>query len=283
MFGFAYSVNDVAGSGMASSLIDLYGLDCVEDVRDLGSAVRVCSNDTVKIVGFRDDVIYFEFLDSFFDSGVFDAAIVLSRHRASSGVPSLTVHSTGNPGPQALYGGRPFEIAYTRPSYSGSLLYYVWVLSREGYVSSIDFQVTYEATHHGPTGNRIPVVFVELGSSEREWGVREAHDLWARAIDRFIDKGSICGELAIGFGGSHYPERFTRMTIEKGICFGHIIPRYALKNLTPDQVGSIVRRVVESSVEGVDRVYVEEKAAQSAKIKAIIGVLDDLGVGYVIL
>jgi D-aminoacyl-tRNA deacylase len=223
MIGIAYSVRDIASKGIFESLRSLLNIECFDVGGGMEPAVGVCEGGSIRIVGFDEDVIYFEFLDRFFDYRSFDAVIVLSRHRASSGVPSLTVHSTGNPGPQALYGGRPFEIAYSRPSYAGSLLYYVWRASLGGEVS-IGFEVTYEATHHGPTSNRVPVVFVELGSSEREWGLSVGHGVWARAIDMFIDKGSICRELAVGFGGSHYPERFTRMTIEKGVCFGHIIP-----------------------------------------------------------
>ncbi len=281
MIGLAYSVRDVASRGIFRAFVEVAGLRCVDADDGNRPLVNLCEGGSVRVAGFDEDVIYFEFLDRFFDPSNHDAVIVLSRHRASSGVPSLTVHSTGNPGPQAVYGGNPFELAYTRPSYSGSLLYYVWRSSSNGSLGSIEFEVTYEATHHGPTSNRVPVVFVELGSSEREWGIREGHLAWATAIRRFMDEGSICSELAVGFGGSHYPERFTRMTLDRGVCFGHIIPRYALKNLDPGQVSDIARKAVESSVEDIDRVYIEEKAAQSAKIKAIVSVLDDLGVEYV--
>ncbi len=260
--GFAYSVNDIAGNGMGEKLARTLGLICSEDPR--GRARRICEG-SARMIGFVDDVIYLEYLDNYFQG--YDGVVVLSRHRAASGIPSLTVHYTGNPGSSALYGGRPGKLAVSFPSLGSSLLYMV---SLEAGSKGLGiFSVSYEATHHGPTENRIPVVFAEIGSSEREWVLSDAHEAWARAIVRALSEGIRCSSIAIGLGGNHYPGRFTELTLARRVCFGHIIPRYILKDLDESAVASVVEQAVAASSEKIEKIYMEEKAAQANKVRII--------------
>ena len=70
----------------------------------------------------------------------------LSRHRAASGKPSLTVHPIGNPG-EAKYGGRPGVFSPAAPRDMGALLRR---LRHHRDEACLPHDVSYEATHHGP-------------------------------------------------------------------------------------------------------------------------------------
>jgi len=262
--GIAYSLGDPAGAGIASRIVMRRGLKCSEP-GDPRAAVA-CEDRYVRLVGFVDDVLYLEYLDEFFQG--YEAVVVLSRHRASSGIPSLTVHYTGNPGGGALYGGRPGKLGVSMPSLGSSLLRAVYMLTRSRPIGRL-FSITYEATHHGPTDNSIPVVFAEIGSSEKEWVLEEAHDVWASAIDEVLAGGIQCSSISIGLGGNHYPSKFTELTLSSSVCFGHIIPRYVLKELGEGEAVEVVRQALKASSERVDSIYVEEKAAQASKLRAI--------------
>lgn len=269
--GIAYSIRDPAGRGIARRIVERRGLICERSIDP--RAGDICVDQYVKLAGFIDDVIYLEYLDEFFYQ--YDAVIVLSRHKASSGIPSLTVHYTGNPGAEALYGGKPRKLAMSMPSLGSSLLYAIYREVRSSELGSL-FSVTYEATHHGPTENKLPVVFVEIGSSEREWILGESHGAWAKAIDEVIANRIECSSIGVGIGGNHYPSKFTELTLERRICIGHMIPRYILKELSYEETIDIVRQALRVSSEKIEAVYVEEKAAQANKLKAIEKIASEL-------
>lgn len=275
--GIAYSVIDPAGKGIASRILERLGLRCYDGG---SSRASVVCDDPVRVIGFVDDVLYLEYLDEYFPN--YDAVIVLSRHKAVSGIPSLTVHYTGNPGDSALYGGKPRKLARTMPSLGSSLLYNINMLVSSSSIAG-RFSITFEATHHGPTDNSIPVVFAEIGSSEVEWASPEAQDMWARAIIETMGRRIDCSEIAVGLGGNHYPAVFTQLTIRKNICFGHIIPRYVLKDLGELDATQIVEQAIRSSVERIEKIYIEEKAAQSKKIRSIRDMASRIGVEVEIL
>src|SRR5207245_1906124 len=88
---------------------------------------------------------------------------------SKSGVPSLTAHTTGNFGGAEL-GGNPREIGRVNPDL---LKNYLISLAKQGEAVS-GYQVTAEATHHGPTSLNRPVLFVEIGSEEKNWNDRDA-------------------------------------------------------------------------------------------------------------
>lgn len=79
----------------------------------------------------------------------YEGIVFLSRHAAASGKLALTCHSTGNFGP-ASAGGRDSEVAVP---HSQLIMRHIGALwdRREGFEG---FDVTLEATHHGPTSLR---------------------------------------------------------------------------------------------------------------------------------
>ena len=82
--------------------------------------------------------------------------VFLSRHKAASGRPSLTVHPIGNWG-KADYGGVEGKVSGASPKWMTGLLLSIYNNRLPGY------DVCFEATHHGPLVEK-PTMFLEIGS-----------------------------------------------------------------------------------------------------------------------
>ena len=113
------------------------------------------------------------FVETYSEEVEFNDIIFLSKHAAASGIPSLTIHPIGIPWQvdNSMTGGLPGRCS--PPSFRISSLYRSLLSEtrRQGLESK--YQVTLEATHHGPHAD-IPACFVEIGSTEDIWPVKEA-------------------------------------------------------------------------------------------------------------
>ena len=256
MIVLVYSVRDIAGSGTARILKERLGGERCSLPR--AAECTILSNG-VYLVGFDTETIFFDFLDEVFPGSV-EGYIVLSRH--SGGKPSLTVHHTGNPGPEAPYGGKPWSLAPAWPRVTAGLLRIYKQVAEEMELLG-EFQVTLEATHHGPTELRRPIVFIEIGSSEKEWVRRDTQEAMAEAVVRFLETGidSIdCSRVAIGVGDTHYPAKHTRNILEKSYCYGHIFSKHVLGNLTVE----LLEQAIAKTRDPVDTIVLA-KAPSKAK------------------
>ena len=104
------------------------------------------------------------------------------------------------------------------------------------------YEITMEATHHGPTSLQKPVLFVELGSSEKYWGDSKAAGVVGEALVESLTEKRIWSKVAIGFGGNHYPEKFTRLVIEEDYALSFAAPKYALEFVDEEMFGQMLRR-----------------------------------------
>ncbi|MEK9739417.1 MAG: D-aminoacyl-tRNA deacylase [Euryarchaeota archaeon] len=167
-----------------------------------------------------------------------DEVLVLSRHAAKSGLPSLTVHAIGVPG-ETPHGEKGFAggikgIAVP-PSPRFSAIYSA--LRDESSRSELadEFEVSLETTHHGPVLTK-PTLYLEIGSTESEWIRKDASMLWAAVISRVLGLSDASpegewfgeGDVMIGLGGGHYAPRHSDIAIRSGLPFGHLLANYAL-------------------------------------------------------
>ncbi len=167
-----------------------------------------------------------------------DEVLVLSRHAAKSGLPSLTVHAIGVPG-EIPHGEEGFAggikgIAVP-PSPRFSAIYSA--LREESSRSELadEFEVSLETTHHGPVLTK-PTLYIEIGSTESEWIRKDAAMLWAAVISRVLGLSDASpegewfgeGDVMIGLGGGHYAPRHSDIAIRSGLPFGHLLANYAL-------------------------------------------------------
>jgi len=252
MYGLAYSVNDPAGAGIARVLRDKLGLSESSSCRNSENCFQGAN---VVLAGFREDVIYFDFLDERMPRET-EVHIVLSRHSSEARVKSYTVHHTGNFGDHAQYGGNPGELGISSPKVSWLILR---ALSGSWRVSNrVEYEVSYEATHHGPTSLSKPIVFVEIGSSVEEWSDTLNHFIVASSIIKLLESPSADCKPVIGIGGGHYPRKHTDLALKENVCYGHIIPKYALQHLSYETLDKMISR---SDID-IKEIIVEKKGTR---------------------
>jgi D-aminoacyl-tRNA deacylase len=176
-------------------------------------------NINADIIESEDEILYME--NPGFKAEI---CIITSRHKSESGTPVLTAHSPGNFG-RADFGGSNRELSIAPALYLKDALRYL----EEGREKRNPlYEVSFEATHHGPTSLESPILFIEVGSSEREWGDMKACETAAESISRLVESPPEEMPTAIAFGGGHYCRKFSRI---REYAIGHICPKYNLYNL----------------------------------------------------
>ncbi len=156
----------------------------------------------------------------------YDGFIFLSKHAAESGVLALTCHSTGNFS-EAKFGGKNRQIAIPHPDIQKKYLQTLW----ENKSQFLDFQITIEATHHGPTALNKPTIFIEVGTSVKQWNDVSLCTSIATLVDRVLSEPIPICPTAICFGGTHYPEKFTQELLNGKFGLGTVIPKHALDSV----------------------------------------------------
>lgn len=170
----------------------------------------------------------------------FEQIIFLSRHSTlgEKKPRSITAHAVGNWG-KAELGGKDETVVKTDAILIRSLLLDFY----NNKPKALEYEVKQEATHHGPYLSK-STIFVEIGSDQNAWKDKITCDFVCKELIKIIsdyDKEKIKQEKewreVVGFGGSHYCTKFNRLTFDKNskYCFGHIIPDYALKQISDNQ------------------------------------------------
>jgi D-aminoacyl-tRNA deacylase len=191
-----------------------------------------------------------------------DLLIFLSRHASINPRPVLTVHVTGNLR-EAELGGSPRSLPPAAPAMMQAVLRQLVKNCPAGY------RVSYEVTHHGPTELATPSFFVEIGSTEKEWGDEAAGRAIARGILEAIPKDAI--PLA-GFGGNHYAARQTEIALFSRGSFGHIAHSREVSSLDE----TMIRMMMERS--GAVAAYIDKKALLKGELDKLSGTLEALGI-----
>jgi D-aminoacyl-tRNA deacylase len=226
------SSTDLASRTLAEAMIRGQGFSST-GVSLLGRPVY--QKGAILLALFEGHIVEPPNLDDYFNPLEY---VFLSRHSAESGIASLTAHTTGNFSQEARFGGVGRELGRADP---GLLKDYLIALSkRKDRVPS--YEITMEATHHGPTSLAKPVLFVELGSSAKYWGDKEAAGVVADSLVEAITSRKMWEKVAIGFGGTHYPEKFSKAVVEGDLAVSFVAPKYALQHVDEKIVGQMIQR-----------------------------------------
>ncbi len=206
-----------------------------------------------------------------------DLLIFASRHRSKTARPAFLVHTTGNWGKSADFGGEPQDL-----SQSSALLHragFISLTEQESTHSLTEFSLDIEVTHHGPTILDIPLIFMELGSSRAEWKIDDAGVLLANAIISTIQKYNEYKEegnqtVGLGFGGTHYAPNFHRLIRNKNLAMSFICPKYYVQELNKD----LITQMIENTLEKVDYFILDWKGTNSEDKKHIIPLLEEFSI-----
>ena len=206
--------NDPAGHNMAKYLS--------QKMEKNGDVYHSKNFDLIEI---DSPAISADWLDEKYD---YDGFVFLSKHAAESGTLALTCHSTGNFN-EAKFGGNQKELAIPYPNLQKKYLQTLWD-NRESFS---DFEITIEATHHGPTHLKKPSIFVEVGTTEQQWNDESLCSSVAQLVFETLEKPIDSYPFAICFGGTHYSEKFTKELLFGKYALGTVMPKHALEFLNP--------------------------------------------------
>ncbi|MFX1503435.1 MAG: D-aminoacyl-tRNA deacylase [Promethearchaeota archaeon] len=206
-----------------------------------------------------------------------DLLIFASRHTSKTARPAFLVHTTGNWTEDVNFGGESQDLSKTSA-----------LLHKAGFISLIeqeilpqlkDFAIDIEVTHHGPTILEKPLIFMELGSSNKEWVIDHAGELLVRSIINTIFKYLEFNEkrdnkIGLGFGGTHYAPNFHRLIRNKNIAMSFICPKYYIQQLNK----ALIEKMINNTIENVDYFIIDWKGTNSDDKKHLIPLLEDFNV-----
>jgi D-aminoacyl-tRNA deacylase len=248
------SVNP-ASKTIASALIRNHGFE--------STGVRFGSDDlyqsgSVILATIESEIIYPPDLDPYFRT---QAYVFLSTHRAESKIPSLTVHTTGNFTDREVLGANPREVGVIDPDLQKN--YLIALNERRSQLDG--YEITIEATHHGPTSLRRPVLFVELGSTDEQFGDGHAGDVIADALMASFASGRKWDKVALAFGGTHYPQKFNRVLLEGEVALSAVVAKHNLQWIDEAMFGQLIQKTTKFP----SQVMVDWKGAGPHKEKII--------------
>lgn len=267
----AASSKDVAGVNIAKQVLRHYPFSRTNEIFQENSIYHAEVNGKqVDLVMLKDEAVYAQNLPNHFAN--LELVVFLSKHSSQSGKPTLSVHTPGNFGNAGL-GGLPRTVSVAPAAAMREALK---ALSKFRAEIKLEYDVSYECTHHGPSLN-VPTMFVELGSSPKQWSDEAAAEVVAKAAMQAIVNFRVSDQAAVlGIGGPHYNARFTRMALESDVIFGHMIPKYAI----PNADAAMLRQCVERTLEAVDHAILDWKGIKGEDKPKVVSALADAELSF---
>ena len=256
-----YSTKSKASDLMGKYLIDDLGF---EENGTLNGFERF-SYESTDLIKTDSELTQMDFLDDRFKT---DCFVFLSRHSSNKEVPCLTVHAQGNWSDTADLGGRPKTLSVSAPAKM------LAVLTNMNSVNNLGVDIKYEATHHGPCLNT-PSFFAEAGGTDSVEHIRAFAKIVAESVFKAMDNEFYYSKVVAGFGGGHYPIKFTAMALDKGVAFSHIMSKYNI-----DNTDMIEQSLTKSDIRPEEAI-IEWKSIKSSQREGVIRVLNSLGMDYV--
>jgi len=265
------SCKDRASLNIKKQILNHYDFEeTTEDFQGSPIYIIEVNGKDVKLVTLGDDSIYAQDLtDSFPNS---ELVVFISRHSSISRTPTLSVHTPGNLG-EAKLGGLPRRLSVSPANAMRDVLRAMMRLKEE---MQLDYEVSYEGTHHGPSLN-VPTMFAELGSSPKQWSDLRAAEAIAHATIESISKfGKFPVKVVLGIGGPHYNSKFTRMALDDEIAFSHMIPKYAV----PDVNVEILKQCVKRTLEKVEFAVLDWKGIKGEYKPKLVRMLKEIDMPF---
>ncbi len=213
-FGIIYSEKDFAGINIVNQL------------------KKISFSPQILIIKLKKETIFSKNLNikSFPKLKNLDFVIFASKHESEKKTLALCLHAPGN-WRDAKFGGKSGEVCLT----SAYVLKYLFKeLNTNAKTIKKRFEITLEATHHGPLID-IPCCFIEIGSCEEQWKDPFLGKILAKTLlslqnfNNNLIKTKIKNYVpVIGIGGPHYCPNFNKIQLKTKYAISHIIPKYVL-------------------------------------------------------
>lgn len=228
------------------------------------------SEKNVELITLNEESVRAQSLPDSFSK--LELIIFISRHSSVSGTPTLSVHTPGNLA-EAELGGIPRKVSVSPANPMREALKAMMKFKEE---MQLDYEVSYESTHHGPSLD-VPTMFAELGSSPEQWSdVRAAEAVAHATMETVQSFGKHPVKAVLGIGGPHYNREFTRMALEKELAFGHMIPKYAVSKVD----SNMLRQCIERTLEKVETVILDWKGIKGEDKPPLVKTLNETGASF---
>ncbi|MEM3700226.1 MAG: D-aminoacyl-tRNA deacylase [Candidatus Bathyarchaeia archaeon] len=263
----AASNKDVASLNIKRQILNYYNFnESTEKFQQNSIYIAEIGGREAKLVTLNEELVSAQNITDFFKD--LELVVFISRHSSESGTPTLSVHTPGNLG-EAELGGLPRRVSVSPANAMRNALKALKQFRDE---MRLDYEVCYECTHHGPSLN-VPTMFVELGSSPKQWSDLKAAEAVAHAAIKAVSTfGEAEAKAVLGIGGPHYNSKFTRMALESATAFGHIIPKYAI----PYVDAEILRQCAEKTLEKVENVILDWKGIKGENKAKLVEMLQEI-------
>jgi D-aminoacyl-tRNA deacylase len=260
------STQDTAGMNIAQKIIGQYKLQKTNQTyHELPVYQQTIKDTEIKLVTIKTESIQAQNITNDFTP---ELIIFVSRHSSQSGIPTLSVHTPGNLTSQAEKGGLPKQISIAPATAMKEALK---EMARQVKEQQLDYKVSYECTHHGPSLN-VPAMFAELGSSPMQWKDMQAAEAVAHAA-MTAAKTRIVHPTAIGIGGPHYNEKFTKIAFTTPTAFGHMIPKHVI----PQIDASMLKQCMVKTVEKVETAILDWKGIKGEDKQSLLKTIAQTG------
>jgi D-aminoacyl-tRNA deacylase len=261
------STKDIASVNIAQKLINHYKFEKTEtSFQQNPIHLKKIQDAEVKLVFINQETIWAQYITDHFSPQL---VIFVSRHSGVAGIPTLSVHTPGNLTEEAKFGGLPRKISVSPASAMKNALLEMARLRKE---MSLNYEVSYECTHHGPSLD-VPTMFAELGSSPAQWrDLRAAEAVAHAAMSAVLKRSNYL--VVLGVGGPHYNKRFTEVALSTSKAFGHIIPKYATSYVD----SKMIRQCIQRTLEKTESAVFDWKGMRGADRERLTAALRELGV-----
>ncbi|MBI2650591.1 hypothetical protein HYX04_04720 [Candidatus Woesearchaeota archaeon] len=257
------SSKDPAGINIRNNLIELFDFEMLNEKFNNNQVHQYdrIKNKIIRLYLTNYDLIFSENIDKKIDA---DILIFISKHRSKENTPSFAVHPIGNWG-SADFGGEENKLCFS----SAVLLKNLFAELNENAKGS-GYEITLEATHHGPYVEK-PAVFIEIGSTEKEWDDISNGKIIAKTIINALNNQSNNHKIAIGIGGPHYCNNFNKIVLRTDIALSHICPKHHLDKLSEE----LINQSIEKTKEKIDFILLDWKGLGAEK-QRIVDLLKNL-------
>ncbi len=264
------SKKDAASLNIAKQILSRYTFQRTGQSFQENPVYEATDNREVELVTLKNDLVYGQEVADYFPGS--ELIVFISRHSSATGTPTLSVHTPGNLS-EAKRGGIPRKVSVSAANAMRHALRSMMLFTQE---RQIEYDVSYEATHHGPSLD-VPTMFVELGSSPEQWNDLEAAEAVAHAAMEAVSKfDDFAVKAVVGIGGPHYNRKFTKMALRSEVAFGHMIPKYAV----PKADSEILRQCVERTLEKVELAVLDWKGIRGRDKSELVEMLDEVDLSF---
>ena len=261
------SKKDIAGMNIKECLLRLFDFKETEEEFE-GEKVYETNveGEEIRLYTAEKESIHCENIDEKINA---DFIVFATKHQSKSGIASLSVHIQGN-WSKAEFGGSDHKLCIADADYLRDCLFKLEELAKGN-----DYEIIQECTHHGPYLAKTPCMFIEIGSSEKQWPDKQAGNIIAKTIMSIIPKEPKHYKTAFGIGGLHHCPNFTKVMEKSDLAFGHVCPKYMLEHLDKE----MILQAVEKNQHKCEIIVLDWKGLSQYKQK-ITKMLDDLGIKY---